>query len=102
MITKSMRVLAVVAGLTIPSAALAQTVSLASSSADSASLVQRLQAQERTDEFKAKFWSQEPLIQQDYDVQEMQDQQLSARVSAGQPVSADEINQALQRVDTAY
>jgi hypothetical protein len=102
MVTRCMRVLAVVAGLTIPSAALAQPASLTSSSPDSASVVQRLQAQERTDEFKEKFWSQEPLIQQDYDVQEQQDQQLVARVSAGQPVSTDELNQALQRVDTAY
>jgi len=54
------------------------------------------------DEFKAKFWSQEPLTQQDYYVQEKQDRHLVAKISAGQPVSSAEIEQALQRVDTEY
>ena len=54
------------------------------------------------DEFKAKFWSQEPLTQQDYYVQEKQDRQLVAKISAGEPVSSAEIEQALQRIDTDY
>src|SRR5258707_15167342 len=100
---KSLPIIALAFGLTIPVAALAQSVSVTSSSgADSASLVQRLQEQERMDEFKAKFWSQEPLTQQDYYVQEKQDRHLVAKISAGQPVSSAEIEQALQRVDTEY
>src|ERR1700691_1801372 len=90
-------------GLAVPVAALAQTVtSVSSYPADNTSIVQRLQAQERIDEFKAKFWSQEPITQQDYYVQEKQDRQLIARISAGEPVSHDELDQALKRVDTDY
>jgi len=54
------------------------------------------------DEFKAKYWSQEPITQQDYYVQERQDRQLIAKISAGEPVSQAELDQALRRVDTPY
>ncbi|MGA9725579.1 MAG: hypothetical protein WBQ86_24190 [Candidatus Binatus sp.] len=54
------------------------------------------------DEFKAKFWSQEPITQQDYYVQEREDRQLVARISAGEPVSQSELEQALTRIDTEY
>jgi hypothetical protein len=47
-------------------------------------------------EYKAKFWSQEPITQQDYYVQEKQDRQLIAKISAGEPVSQDEVEQALR------
>ena len=90
---------AVAAALIVPVAALAQS---AGSPADSNALVQQLQRQERMDEFKAKFWSQEPITQQDYYVQEKEDRHLIAKISAGEPVSDTEVEQALQRVDTAY
>ena len=100
---KSFPIIALAFGLTIPVAALAQSVSvITSSGADSAALVQRLEQQERIDEFKAKYWSQEPLTQQDYYVQEKEDRHLVARISAGEPVSSAEIEQALQRIDTDY
>ena len=100
---KSFPIIALAFGLTIPVAALAQTVSVTTSSGpDSAALVQRLEQQERIDEFKAKYWSQEPLTQQDYYVQEKEDRHLVARISAGEPVSSAEIDQALQRIDTEY
>src|SRR5258705_7385723 len=100
---KSIPIIALAFGLAVPFAASAQSVSLISSSgADASSLIQRLRQQERMDEFKAKFWSQEPLTQQDYYVQEKQDRHLVAKISAGQPVSSAEIEQALQRVDTEY
>ena len=54
------------------------------------------------DEFKAKFWSQEPITQQDYHVQVQEDERLVARIEASEPVSDIEIEQALERVDTAY
>jgi len=73
-----------------------------SSTGDSSAVVARLQQQERMDEFEAKFWSQEPLTQQDYYVQEKEDRRLAARISAGEPVSQAELEQALQRVDTDY
>ena len=93
----------VAAGLLLPAAALAQPVSLNSaSSSDSTAIINRLQNQERIDELKAKFWSQEPITQQDYYVQENEDQHLIARISAGQPVSNDELAQGLKRVDTDY
>ena len=100
---KSFPIIALAFGLTIPVSALAQSVSVTTSSgADSAALVQRLEQQERIDEFKAKYWSQEPLTQQDYYVQEKEDRHLVARISAGEPVSSAEIDQALQRIDTEY
>ena len=37
------------------------------------------------DEYKAKFWSQEPLTKQDYYVQGKLDRQLIAKISAGEP-----------------
>jgi hypothetical protein len=73
-----------------------------SSSADRTALVKQLQDQVRTDEFKAKFWSQEPITQQDYYVQVQEDERLIARIEASEPVSDTEIEQALERVDTAY
>ena len=91
-------IVAFAAGLLVPAVVLAQT----SSPADSTSLVSQLQRQEQRDEFKAKFWSQEPITQQDYYVQEKQDRQLVARISAGEPVSQSELEQALTRVDTEY
>lgn len=91
-------VIAFVAALTAPVAAIAQS----SSPADSSALVRQLEQQGRMDEFKAKFWSQEPITQQDYYVQEKEDRQLIAKISAGEPVSHAELKQALQRVDTAY
>jgi hypothetical protein len=54
------------------------------------------------DEFEAKFWSQEPLTQQDFYVQEKEDRQLIARISSGEQISHDEIEQALKSVDTDY
>jgi hypothetical protein len=91
-------IVAFAAGLVVPAVVFAQM----SSPADSTSVVNQLQEQERIDEFKAKFWSQEPLTQQDYYVQEGQDRQLVARISAGEQVSHDELAQALRRVDTDY
>jgi hypothetical protein len=91
-------IVAFAAGLLVPAVVLAQT----SSPADSTSLVSQLQRQEQRDEFKAKFWSQEPITQQDYYVQEKEDRELVARISAGEPVSQSELEQALTRVDTEY
>jgi hypothetical protein len=95
--------IAFAAGLLVPAVVLAQPVlpSL-SSTDDSRAVVERLQKQERMDEFEAKFWTQEPLTQQDYFVQEKEDRQLVARISAGEPVSHAELEQALKRVDTDY
>ena len=91
------------AGLLLPAVALAQTVlPISSAPYDSGAIVSQLQRQEQMDEYKAKFWSQEPITQQDYYVQEKQDRQLVARISAGEPVSPDELAQALKRVDTPY
>jgi hypothetical protein len=90
-------------GLLLPAVALAQTVLPVSSAPfDSGAVEDQLQRQEQMDEYKAKFWSQEPITQQDYYVQERQDRQLIAKISAGQPVSRVELEQALQRVDTPY
>jgi hypothetical protein len=91
------------AGLLLPAVALAQAVIPVSSAPnDSSAIVSQLQRQEQMDEFKAKYWSQEPITQQDYYVQEKQDRQLIAKISAGEPVSHDELVQALKRVDTPY
>lgn len=96
-------IVAFVAGLLLPATALAQTVFLVSGAPyDSSAVVSQLQHQQQMDEFKAKFWSQEPITQQDYYVQERQDRQLIARISAGEPVSQAELEQALTRVDTPY
>ena len=94
---------ALVAGLLIPAAALAQTVFPKSGlPADGTAVVQQLQKQEQIDEFKAKYWSQEPITQQDYYVQEKLDRNLIARISAGEPVSSDQLAEALRRVGTDY
>jgi hypothetical protein len=101
--SKSLALTALVAGLLVPAAALAQPV-FADLSLPSAriALVDRLQQQEQSDESQAKFWSQEPVTQQDYYVQETKDRELIARISAGEPVSRDELAEALERVDTEY
>lgn len=89
--------------LLISATALAQTiVPVSAAPYDSSAVVSRLQRQQEMDEYKAKFWSQEPITQQDYYVQERQDRQLIARISAGEPVSAAELRQALGHVDTEY
>ena len=91
------------AGLLLPAVALAQTVlPISSAPYDSGAIVSQLQRQEQMDEYKAKFWSQEPLTQQDYYVQGKLDRQLIAKISAGEPVSRAELQQALGRVDTPY
>ena len=54
------------------------------------------------DEFKAKFWTQEPITQQDYFVQVQEDERLIAKIAASEPVSDTEVEQALEKVDTAY
>jgi hypothetical protein len=95
-------IVAFVAGLLLPAAALAQSVMVSGSSYDSSAIVSQLERQQQLDEYKAKFWSQEPITQQDYYVQERQDGQLIARISAGEPVSQAELKQALTRVDTPY
>jgi hypothetical protein len=100
---KFIKLVTVATGLMVPAAALAQPVLPSLSSInDSSAVIQRLEQQERMDEFEAKFWSQEPITQQDYYVQEKQDRQLIAKISAGEPVTRDEIGQALQKVDTEY
>jgi hypothetical protein len=100
---KLMGIVAFVAALTVPVAALAESASsYTGASVDSTALVNQLQRHEQMDEFKAKFWSQEPVTQQDYYVQEKEDRQLIAKISAGEPVSPSELTQALTRVDTEY
>ena|ERR1700719_2881411 len=104
MSSRFLGIVAFVAGLFLPAAALAQTVIVLVSGApyDSSAVVSQLEHQQQMDEFKAKFWSQEPITQQDYYVQERQDRQLIAKISAGEPVSRAELQQALGRVDTPY
>jgi hypothetical protein len=100
---KAFTLIPIVAGLLLPAAALAQAVSpRADSPGASAAIIDRLQKQEQIDEYKAKFWSQEPITQQDYYVQAREDRHLINRISAGYPVSHDELAQALKRVDTDY
>lgn len=67
-----------------------------------AGLVHKLQRQMNMDEFKAKFWPQEPITQQNYYVQAKEDKQLLRRISKGEPVSQTEIDRALKRVNTDY
>ena len=93
---------AFVAGMLLSAAALAQSVIVSTTSNDSSAVIGQLERQKQLDEYKAKSWSQEPITQQDYYVQERQDRELIARISAGQPVSAAELEQALGRVDTEY
>ncbi len=96
-------IVAFASGLVLPAVALAQTVYPVSSAPyDSSAIVSQLQRQQEMDEYKAKFWSQEPITQQDYYVQGKLDRQLIAKISAGEPVSHDELVQALKRVDTQY
>lgn len=100
---KIMGMIAFAAVLAVPVTALAGSASPSfSSPPDRTGLVNQLQQQERADEFKAKFWSQEPITQQDYYVQENEDQDLIAKISAGEPVSQTELEDGLKRIDTAY
>ena len=94
--------IAFVAGMLLPAAAVAQSVIVSTTSKDSSAVIGQLERQKQLGEYKAKSWSQEPITQQDYYVQERQDRQLIARISAGQPVSAAELRQALGHVDTEY
>ena len=101
--TKFIKIVTLASGLLGPAAAFAQPVLPSLSSTDDGiAVIQKLQNQERMDEFGAKFWSQEPLTQQDFYVQEKEDRQLVARISAGEPVSHFELEQALKRVETDY
>ena len=96
---KALSFVTLAVGLLFPAATFAQGIY---PNADSTAIVNQLQQQARIDEFKAKFWSQEPITQQDYYVQEKEDRHLIARISAGQPISNDELAQALKHVDTDY
>ena len=101
--TKVIKIVTLATGLLVPAAAFAQPVlpSL-SSTDDGVAVIQSLQEQERMDDFEAKFWSQEPLTQQDFYVQEKEDRRLVTRISAGEAVSRAEFEQALTTVDTDY
>jgi hypothetical protein len=103
---KYVGIMAVAASFLLPSAALGgsiTTVSTTSTSfSDNNAIIQQLQTQEQRDEYKAQYWSQEPVTQQDYYVQAKQDRQLIGRLSAGEPVSAEQVEQALRHVDTEY
>jgi hypothetical protein len=95
--------IAFAAGLLVPAAALAASVTTVSTSfSDNNAVIQQLEQQEQRDNYKALYWSQEPITQQDYYVQARQDRQLIARMLAGQPVSAAQVEQALRHVDTDY
>ena len=95
---RSLGILAFAAGLMLPAAALAQSTA----PTDNTAVVNKLQKQAQMDEHKARCWTQEPVTQQDYYVQEREDRQLIAKISAGEPVSNDELADALKRVDTEY
>jgi hypothetical protein len=57
-------IVAFASGLVLPAVALAQTVYPVSSAPyASSAIVSQLQRQQEMDEYKAKFWSQEPLTQ---------------------------------------
>jgi hypothetical protein len=70
--------------------------------ADSAALIEKLQEQLRADEHKEKSWSQEPIVRQDYQVQEAGDRQLIGEIQHGEPVSGEAIEQALKHINTPY
>jgi hypothetical protein len=91
-------ILGFAAGLMLPAAALAQSTA----PTDNTAVVNKLQKQAQMDEHKAKFWTQEPITQQEYYDQAKEDRQLIDRISAGQTVSPAELDQALKRVDTEY
>ena len=101
--SKRLGVIAFAAGLIVPAVAFAASVTTVSTSfSDNNAIIQQLEQQEQMDNYKAQYWSQEPITQQDYYVQARQDRQLIARMSAGEPVSADQVQQALRHVDTDY
>jgi hypothetical protein len=101
--SKRLGVIAFAVGLIVPAVALAASVTTVSTSfSDNNAIIQQLEQQEQMDNYKAQYWSQEPITQQDYYVQARQDRQLIARMSAGEPVSADQVQQALRHVDTDY
>lgn len=101
--SKHFGVIAFAAGLLVPAIALAGSVTTISTSfSDNGAVIQQLQEQERMDNYKAQYWSQEPITQQDYYVQARLDRQLIARMSAGQPVSPNQVEQALRHIDTDY
>ena len=103
---KYVGIVALAAGFLLPSAAFAGSITTASTSStsfsDNNAIIQQLQTQEKRDEYKAQYWSQEPITQQDYYVQARQDRRLIGRLSAGEPVSAEQVEQALRHVDTEY
>ena len=96
---KALSLISLGAGLLLPVLVFAQPIS---PNADNAAIINRLQEQEKIDEYKAKYWSQEPLTQQDYYVQEKEDRVLISRISAGEPVSQSDLADALKRVETDY
>jgi hypothetical protein len=96
---KALSLISLGAGLLLPAVVFAQLIS---PNADNAAIINRLQEQEKIDEYKAKYWSQEPLTQQDYYVQEKEDRVLISRISAGEPVSQSDLADALKRVETDY
>jgi hypothetical protein len=99
----SFGVIAFAAGLLLPAIALAGSIIPVSTTvSDKNVIIQQLQTQEQQDQYKAQFWSQEPVTQQDYYVQAREDRQLITRLSAGEPVSAEEVERALRHVDTDY
>ncbi|HYA34349.1 MAG TPA: hypothetical protein VEF03_01965 [Candidatus Binataceae bacterium] len=65
-------------------------------------LIRKLQAQEQKYEQDEKYWSQEPITQQDYEVQEAKLKQVIAELKSGQSVSKQEIEAATRRVKTPY
>jgi hypothetical protein len=101
--SRRLGVIAFAAGLLVPAVALAGSVIPVSTSySDNSAVIRQLQEQERMDEYKAQYWSQEPITQEDYWVQAKQDRQLIARMTAGEPVPAEQVEQALRHIDTDY
>jgi len=74
----------------------------ADNSANREELIQKLQTQEQKYEHDEKYWSQEPITQQDYEVQEAKLKQVIAELKSGQSVSRQEIDAATRRVKTPY
>jgi hypothetical protein len=103
MASKYFGILAFANGLLIATAVFAASITTTVTTfPDNGALIQRLEDQGVSDEYNARFWSQEPTIQQDYYTQAKEDRQLIAKIEASLPVSPVELEQALRRVDTDY
>ena len=86
--------------LIVPAAS--ATPGVQSTTNDNIQVIQTLKMAERVDQENEKQWSQEPLTQADFDLQEQTIEGLTLGLNKGEQVGSEEIEEATKAVPTPY